>query len=90
LLLAAEIWSRILPPAGAKVNTVLFCVTEGKTMSIDNVIREIEIEIERLTRVLALLGRKKGTWRKKMTATARKKISAAQKKRWAKVKARKK
>jgi hypothetical protein len=57
-------------------------------MSIDNVIREIKNEIERLTQVLHLLtgGRPKGKWKKKMSAEARRKIGAAQKKRWAKIK----
>ena len=63
-------------------------------MGMKSVIQAVEKEIEQLNRVLHLLtgGKTKAKTprRKEMSAAGRKKISAAQKKRWAKVKAREK
>lgn len=56
-------------------------------MALTNVIKEVRKEIERLTEVLRLLtGTRKSAPHRKMTALGRKRISAAQKKRWAKIK----
>jgi hypothetical protein len=62
-------------------------------MSLDGVIHEIKNEIQRLTQVLGLLsgvGGKVKRARRKISAEGRKRISQAQKKRWAKFKAGKK
>ena len=57
-------------------------------MSLNKIVAEIKNEIARLTQVLALLtgARPKGKWKKRMSADAKRKIGAAQKRRWAKIK----
>ena len=70
-------------------------------MSIEAIIREVQAEIGRLEQVLKLLGHgtvsvqkttaKNGNpSKRKMSAAGRKKIAAAQKARWAKIRAAKK
>jgi len=75
-------------------------------LSIDNIVKEVRAEIGRLEQVLALLGADTGHGvsarktaivaattdkpRRKMSAAGRKKIAAAQRARWAKVRAAKK
>jgi len=60
-------------------------------MSLESIAHEIRKEIEKLTGVLHLLERgAKKTTRRKMSQAARKRIGAAQKKRWAKIRAEKK
>jgi hypothetical protein len=57
-------------------------------MNLDSIANDIRREIAKLTQVLRIIesagGRAKGQWPKKMSAAARKKISVAQRKRWAK------
>lgn len=76
------------------------------TLSIENIVREVRAEIGRLQQVLALLGSETGHGvsvkktvtvaattdkpRRKMSAAGRKRIAAAQRARWAKVRAAKK
>ena len=63
--------------------------TEGN-MNLDSVINDIKKQIAILTeglRVLEGLGGKQAGPRRKMTAAGRKKIAAAQRKRWAKIRA---
>jgi hypothetical protein len=60
-------------------------------MILEKVIKEIRREVDRLEQVLRLLTGMGGKQRtRRMSAAGRKKISVAQKKRWAKVKAGKK
>jgi ferritin-like metal-binding protein YciE len=74
-----------------QVQRAILCQRNEENMSLEKVIHEIKREIERLTEVLGLLagvgGRKRKRARRKISAAGRKKISQAQKKRWAKVKA---
>jgi hypothetical protein len=59
-------------------------------MSLESITHEIRKEIEKLTSVLHLLeGRAKKTMRagRKMSAAGRKRIAAAQRARWAKIRA---
>lgn len=65
--------------------------TEGASM-IENIIREVKAEIQRLNQVVRLLEGTKATKqatapRRKMSAAGRRRIAAAQKARWAKVRA---
>jgi len=65
-------------------------------MSLEAIVREIESEIEKLNHVLRLLGRKAkagkgGTKpRRKMSAAGRRRIAAAQRARWKKIREAKK
>ena len=59
-------------------------------MSLESIAQEIRKEIEKLTGVLHLLEGNTKIKARKMSAAARKRIGAAQKKRWAKVRASKK
>jgi hypothetical protein len=68
-------------------------------LSVEGIIREVQAEIGRLEQVLKLLGHstapvhklvKTGKPRRKMSAAGRKRIAAAQKARWAKIRAAKK
>jgi exonuclease VII small subunit len=69
------------------------CEPEGASMSLESITQQIRKEISKLNQVLHLLedGAKKTTRvRRKMSAAGRKRIAAAQKKRWAKIRAGKK
>jgi hypothetical protein len=60
-------------------------------MSLESIAHEIRKEIQKLTGVLHLLeGKTKVKARRKMSAAGRKKIAAAQRARWAKIRAAKK
>jgi len=68
-------------------------------LSVEGIIQEVRAEIGRLEQVLKLLGHgtvsvhkpvKIGKPRRKMSAAGRKRIAAAQKARWAKIRAAKK
>jgi len=59
-------------------------------MSLESIAHEIRKEIEKLTSVLHLLEGKTKVKARKMSVAARKRIGAAQKKRWAKIRAAKK
>lgn len=71
-------------------------------MSVENIVKEVRAEIGRLQQVLALLGAETGhgvsvkktaaveTQKRKVSAAARRKMAAAQKARWARIKAAKK
>lgn len=65
-------------------------------MSLESIVREIEAEIEKLNHVLRLLGTgakakgKRVKARRKISAAGRKRIAAAQRARWAKIRAAKK
>jgi hypothetical protein len=74
---------------------------EGAQVSRDSIVAEVKQEITRLQQVLVLLGDSKktstsvasnngGNPRRTLSASARKRISAAQRARWAKVRAAKK
>jgi len=56
-------------------------------MSLEAIAHEIRKEIEKLTEVLYLLEGRAKTMRRKMSAAGRKRIAAAQRKRWAKIRA---
>jgi hypothetical protein len=58
-------------------------------MSLESITRAIREEISKLNQVLHLLegGKTKVKGRRKMSAPGRKRIAAAQKKRWAKIRA---
>jgi len=74
----------------------------GNTLSVENIVKEVRAEIGRLQQVLALLGAETGHGvsvkktaaveksKRKVSAAARRKMAAAQKARWAKVRAKKK
>jgi hypothetical protein len=67
-------------------------------MSLESIVQEIKAEIEKLNQVLRLLGggkqrkatKQATTPRRKISAAGRKRIAAAQRARWAKVRAAKK
>jgi hypothetical protein len=71
-------------------------------LSVENIVKEVRAEIGRLQQVLALLGAETGhgvsvkktaaveTPKRKVSAAARRKMAAAQKARWARIKAAKK
>ena len=60
-------------------------------MDIESIAKQIRQEIERLSRVLHLLGGTTGSRKKrKLSAAGRKRIAAAQRARWAKVRTAKK
>jgi hypothetical protein len=70
------------------------------TLSIENIVKEVRAEISRLQQVLVLLGTEGHgvsvktatveTPRRKVSASARRKMAAAQRARWAKIRAAKK
>jgi hypothetical protein len=74
----------------------------GNTLSVENIVKEVRAEIGRLQQVLALLGAETGHGvsvkktvavekpKRKVSAAARRKMAAAQKARWARIKAAKK
>jgi hypothetical protein len=76
--------------------------TMGNTLSVENIVKEVRAEIGRLQQVLALLGAETGHGvsvrktaavekpKRKVSAAARRKMAAAQKARWARIKAAKK
>ena len=66
-------------------------------MALDDVIQQIKNEIDKLSQVLSLLtgigkraGGKRTTVRRKISAAGRKRIAAAQRARWAKIRAQRK
>ena len=66
-------------------------VKRGKTLDIESIAKQIRQEIERLGKVLHLLGGTTGSRKKrKLSAAGRKRIAAAQRARWAKIRAAKK
>ena len=73
---------------------IRYCEQE-RILGLENIVKEVKAEIARLQQVLALLGAETGhgvarTTQRKISAAGRKRIAAAQRARWAKIRAGKK